>query len=216
MSHDTRHFGWWAALVLIGAITLFATRLSAEEALAARPDAETSTAKDTPAKSEPAGLGQRGEREVGVGDELSFRQQQVAEEMRELEQRMFRLSETLKMLEPENSSRLMLGLKYAREELILHRMSELQEALSKLSLNGAADEQRQVLAKLERLQQLLLSSDLDFEMKLERLRQIRETLRKLNAVVKEESPRGEDLQGQRTRKKRKPPSWPSVARSWRA
>ncbi len=44
-----------------------------------------------------------------------------------------------------------------------------------------------MLAKLERLQQLLLSSDLDFEMKLERLRQIRETLRKLNAVVKEES-----------------------------
>ncbi len=99
---------------------------------------------------------------------------------------MFRLSETLKSLEPENSSRLMLGLKYAREELILHRMGELQQQLSSLTLKGAVDEQQQVLGKLERLQQLLLSSDLDFEMKLERLRQIRETLRKLNAVVREE------------------------------
>ena len=100
---------------------------------------------------------------------------------------MFRLSEALKLLEPENSSRLMLGLKYAREELILHQMKETQDALAKLSLKGAVDEQRQLLAKLERLQQLLLSADLDFEMKLERLRQIREVLRKLDGVIKEES-----------------------------
>ena len=44
-----------------------------------------------------------------------------------------------------------------------------------------------MLAKLERLQQLLLSNDLDFEMRLERLRQIRETLKKLDSVIKEES-----------------------------
>src|SRR5207248_155682 len=85
------------------------------------------------------------------------------------------------------SSRLMLGLKYAREELILHQMKETQDALAKLSLKGAVDEQKQLLAKLERLQQLLLSTDLDFEMRLERLRQIREVLRKLDSVVKEES-----------------------------
>src|SRR6478672_96735 len=51
---------------------------------------------------EKAADAQRSEREVGPGDELSFRQLQVAEEMRELEQRMFRLAETLKALEPEN------------------------------------------------------------------------------------------------------------------
>lgn len=149
-----------------------------------KPPKATATAKKSEEKAADA---QRSEREVGPGDELSFRQLQVAEEMRELEQRMFRLAETLKALEPENSSRLMLGLKYAREELIAHRMDELREELAKLALTGAVDEQRQVLVKLERLQQLLLSNDLDFEMKLERLRQIRATLRKLNAVVKEES-----------------------------
>ena len=81
----------------------------------------------------------------------------------------------------------MLGLKYAREELILYQMKETQEALAKLSLKGAVEEQKQLLAKLERLQQLLLSTDLDFEMRLERLRQIRETLKKLDHVIKEES-----------------------------
>ncbi len=138
-------------------------------------------------KQTPAGLGQRGDREITLGEQLSFREEQVHEEMSELEERMFRLSEDLKRLEPENSSRLMLGLKYAREELIRHQMKETQEALAKLALKGAVEEQKQLLAKLERLQQLLLSTDLDFEMRLERLRQIRETLRKLDGVIKEES-----------------------------
>jgi hypothetical protein len=150
-------------------------------------DAAKSDAAKSPAKPAAAGLGQRSEREVTLGEQLSFREEQVHGEMSELEQRMFRLSEALKKLEPENSSRLMLGLKYAREELILYQMKETQEALARLSLKGAAEEQKQLLAKLERLQQLLLSTDLDFEMRLERLRQIRDTLRKLDGVIKEES-----------------------------
>ncbi len=179
--HSTlRRNGWLIATAILGLLLVPSIPTIADEAGAAPEVEKPADAKDS------AGLGQRSEREVGPGDELSFRQKQVAEEMHELERRMFRLSETLKNLEPENSSRLMLGLKYAREELILHRMGELQELLGKLALKGAADEQQQVLAKLERLEQLLLASDLDFEMKLERLRQIRETMRKLNAVVREE------------------------------
>lgn len=154
-----------------------------ETAPAAKPDAPAKPADKQASDS----LGQRSEREVTVADQLSFREEQVAQEMAELEQRMFRLSEGLKKLEPENSSRLMLGLKYAREELILHQMRETQAALAKMALKGAVDEQKQLLAKLERLQQLLLSTDLDFEMRLERLRQIRETLRRLDSVIKEES-----------------------------
>ncbi len=176
MHGNNRHIAWTSTWTMLGLLLL------ASAARAAEPD----TAPTTTSTPAPAELGQRSEREVGPGEELSFRQKQVAEEMHELERRMFRLSETLKSLEPENSSRLMLGLKYAREELILHRMSELQQQLSSLTLKGAVDEQQQVLGKLQRLEQLLLSSDLDFEMKLERLRQIRETLRKLNAVVREE------------------------------
>lgn len=176
MHGNSRRLAWTGIGTILGMLLL---------SPAARAD-DPAAAPTTTSTPVPAELGQRSEREVGPGEELSFRQKQVAEEMHELERRMFRLSETLKSLEPENSSRLMLGLKYAREELILHRMGELQQQLSALTLKGAVDEQQQVLSRLERLEQLLLSSDLDFEMKLERLRQIRETLRKLNAVVREE------------------------------
>ena len=115
--------------------------------------------------------------------------------MAELEQRMFRLGETLKSLEPENSSRLMLGLKFAREELVLHQMKEIQEQLEKASLGESLVEQKQLLSKLERLEQLLLSADLDFQMRLQRLRQIREILRRLEPIIREED-REQKLSGQ--------------------
>ncbi len=169
--------GWLAMLVLGILLVPLAGAHADEPAKIEKSDAKLAT----------SGLGQRSDREVGPGEQLSFRQSEVWAEMSELEQRMYRLSESLKLLEPENSSRLMLGLKYAREELILNQMKDTQTALAKLSLKNAADEQKQLLAKLERLQQLLLSTDLDFEMKLERLRQIREVLRKLDTVIKEEA-----------------------------
>jgi hypothetical protein len=155
--------------------------LIVEKSTPGEPDTEKPEEKDA------TGLGQRREREVTLAEQLSFRERQVREEMSELEQRMFRLSEALKKLEPENSSRLIIGLKYAREELIQHQMQEVEQALATLQLKGAADDQKQLMLKLERLQQLLLSTDLDFEMRLERLRQIREALRQLDTVIKEES-----------------------------
>lgn len=124
---------------------------------------------------------------VGAGEELSFRQKKISAEMNELEERMFRLSESLKELEPENASRLTIGLKFAREELIVHQMKELQAMLGELNLGEALVEEKQLVSKLERLHELLLSMDLDFQMQLEKLRQIREILRQLEKAIKEES-----------------------------
>lgn len=124
--------------------------------------------------------------DVPAGDLLSFEQEKVAAEMTELEQRMFRLAETIKELEAENSSRLMLGLKFAREELILLQMQQTKDLLKGLKLGEAVTEEKQLLAKLERLHELLLSNDLDFQLRLERLRLIREILRQLEVAIKEE------------------------------
>ena len=131
-------------------------------------------------------LGQRKDGEVGRNDELSFQQAKVSSQMSELEERMFRLSDALKGLEPENASRLLIGLKYAREELIQLQMKEIQNALSTLKYNDAATEQKQLLAKLRRLEQLLLSPDLDFQLQLERLRLMRDLIRRLDAAIQEE------------------------------
>lgn len=143
-------------------------------------------ATDANAKPDDADV-QRRTTDVTLAERLSFREEQIKAEMTELEQRMFRLSEALEKLEPDNASRLTIGLRFARQELILYQMKEVQEALASMRLRGAVEEQKQLVAKLERLQQLLLSTDLDFEMRLARLRQIRETLRELDKVIKEES-----------------------------
>ncbi|HVX13025.1 MAG TPA: hypothetical protein VHC22_17710 [Pirellulales bacterium] len=131
---------------------------------------------------------------VTPGEVLSFGQAKVAAEMTELEERMYRLSEALKSLEPENSSRLMLGLKFAREELILHQMKDAQQMLGKLSLSEAATEEKQLLSKLQRLHDLLLATDLDFQVQLEKLRMIREALRRLDKAIKEEDREKTDSQ----------------------
>jgi prefoldin subunit 5 len=131
-------------------------------------------------------LGQRRQTDVGKNEELSFLQAKVTAQMAELEERMFRLSEALKGLEPENASRLLIGLKYAREELIQLQMKEVQLALSALKYSDAVVEEKQLLAKLQRLEQLLLSPDLDFQLQLERLRLMRDLLRRLDGAIKEE------------------------------
>lgn len=140
------------------------------------------------AKAEKAkeNLGQRRDTEVGRNEELGFLQSKVTSQMLELEERMYRLSEALKTLEPENASRLLIGLKYAREELIQLQMKEIQSALTSRNFRDAVVEQKLVLAKLQRLEQLLLSPDLDFQLQLERLRLMRELIKRLDAAIAEE------------------------------
>lgn len=132
---------------------------------------------------------------VGADELLSFRQKEVAAQMNELEERMFRLSEALKALEPENSSRLMLGLKFSREQLILHQMKEAQSLLAKLALDDAVKQEQELLTKLDRLQALLLSTDLDFALQLERLRQMREIMARIQKAIREEERERDDSGG---------------------
>ena len=146
--------------------------------VAAAKTAKTEKAKDN--------LGQRREGDVSQSEELGFLQSKITAQMLELEERMYRLSEALKSLEPENASRLLIGLKYAREELIQLQMKEIQSALTSSNYHDAIVEQKQLLAKLQRLEQLLLSPDLDFQLQLERLRLMKELLKRLDAAIREE------------------------------
>jgi len=134
--------------------------------------------------AKPAGTPKAGA--VTDRDSIGFTQENVSSQMTELEERMFRLSEALASLEPENASRLRLALKFSREELILQQMKESQKLLREAQLSKAETEVRELLAKLEHLRRLLLAEDLDFQMKLARLRQMRETLSQLERIIKEE------------------------------
>ena len=196
------------ALAILAVVALGGFAAGADEAqkpeAAAQKTVATETAEKSPdAKPVPASapgklgtaalsgppapaLDQEKKKNVSTAEQFEFQQAKISAEMTELEERMFRLSESLKAIEPENSSRLMIGLKYAREELIVHQMKEIQDELRKASLAESVIEQKELLTKLERLEQLLLSADLDFHMKMERLRQIREALRKLDTAIREE------------------------------
>lgn len=119
-------------------------------------------------------------------DVIGFTQENAAGQMTELEERMFRLSEALRGLEPENASRLRLALKFSREELILEQMRETNKLLKDAQLARAETEVRELLAKLQHLRDVLLAEDLDFQLKLARLRQLRETIGQLDRLVNEE------------------------------
>jgi hypothetical protein len=147
-----------------------------EKDTATKKDAGATT-KDAPATKAPA---------VAEHETIGFTQQNAASQMNELEERMFRLSEALRGLEPENASRLSLALRFSREELILEQMRETYKLLNDQQLNRAETEAKELIAKLEHLRNLLLAEDLDFQLKLARLRQMRETLGQLDRIVKEQ------------------------------
>jgi hypothetical protein len=123
---------------------------------------------------------------VSDRDTIGFNQQNVAAQMNELEERMFRLSEALRGLEPENASRLSLALRFSREEQIIEQMRETHKLLKDTQLGKAETEVKELIAKLEHLRNLLLAEDLDFQLKLARLRQMRETLGQLERIIKEQ------------------------------
>jgi hypothetical protein len=182
-SHCTHHcLGTIARLVLLiimtgDFISRPALAQAKKEKESAKPDSVFDDEKK-PAATKSATLSDR--------DTIGFSQENVAAQMNELEERMFRLSEALLGLEPENASRLRLALKFSREEQILEQMRETHKFLKDAQLSKAETEVKELIAKLEHLRNLLLAEDLDFQLKLARLRQMRETLGQLDRIVKEE------------------------------
>jgi hypothetical protein len=176
-----------------------------------KPASEAPTPKDQNSKAtKPEDeVGQRRQSSVGVNEELGFKQAKVSAEMSELEERMYRLSEAIKRVEPDNSSRLMSGVKYAREELILHEMQDLENLLTKSDYKLAANQEKEVLVKLDRLEQMLLSSDLDLQLQLQKLRALREVLHRLDTAIQEED-REQKLSTDNTERDRQRQSLPAL------
>jgi hypothetical protein len=124
---------------------------------------------------------------VSEADKLQFTQKQVQALMQELQERMFHLSELTKQAEPDNSTRLVLALRKAREELIVEQMREILDKLSQRDLSKATDDTKQVLVKLDALKKLLIAADLELELQLERLRQLQAAIRKVDEAIKVET-----------------------------
>ena len=119
--------------------------------------------------------------------EIKFQQDRAEGHMRELEQRMFKLARMIREAEPDDSARLLMGLQKAREELIADRMREAGDRLLDLKLEAASSDAGAIVESLEELRRMMLSADIDLEIKLEQLKKLREARRKLAKLIDAET-----------------------------
>jgi hypothetical protein len=122
-----------------------------------------------------------------LAEQIQFDQEKAIAHMKELEERMFRLAELLREEEPEDSARLLMGVRQARQQLIVEQMRQATELLGQLDLSNATAEQVQIVRKLEDLRKLLLSANLDLEVKLQELRDLRSAQQKLRRLIERET-----------------------------
>lgn len=130
-------------------------------------------------------------REVTAAEQIEFEQKKAQAHMQELQERMFRLAELTRELEPDDSARLLLAVQKAREELIVEQMKDILALFDKKDLGLAVSQQKEVIHKLEELRELLLSTDVDFRIKLDRLRKLEAILKKLDPAIQEENRQAE-------------------------
>jgi hypothetical protein len=125
-------------------------------------------------------------RAVKPQDQVEFRQKTVEAQMQELQERMYRLGEMTREAEPDDSARLLMAVRKAREGLIIEQMKEVLDVIARNDLGRASDDQTQVIAKLEELKKLLTTTDLDLELQLQRLRDLNKAIAQLDNAIKDE------------------------------
>ena len=123
---------------------------------------------------------------VSPADQVQFQQKTVEAQMQELQERMFHLADLTRDTEPDDSSRLLMAVRKAREDLIIEQMRDCIDQLGKVDLSKAADEQEQILVKLNELKKLLTTTDLDLQMQLDKLKKLNDAIAKLDKGIKEE------------------------------
>ena len=148
------------------------------------------SAADTDAKKsdEPEPLNPAAAREnVPENERIQFDQDKAEAHMRELEGRMYRLSEMLREVQPDDADRLLLGLQKAKEHLIVDRMEGASELLASLKLDKATTEQKEIIEKLEELKRLLLTADVGLQIKLQQLRRLQDARAALDKLIRKET-----------------------------
>src|SRR5258708_11481415 len=106
--------------------------------------------------------------------------------MQKLQDRIFRLASSVRAAEPGDAAKLILALRRSREELILEEMKDILDHLTQKDLTRAAGETQEVIKKLEHLKELLLSTDLDLQLALERIKKLQGAIAQLDTAIKEE------------------------------
>jgi len=148
------------------------------------------TSKDAAAPLNPAAAREN----VPENERIQFDQDKAEAHMRELEGRMYKLSELLRETQPDDADRLLLGLQKARESLIVDRREQASTLLATLKLDKATTEQKEIIEKLEELKRLLLTADVGLQIKLQQLRRLQDARAALDALIRKEKSQNEQTE----------------------
>ena len=119
-------------------------------------------------------------------DPLATRQRIVHDRMAQLEDRMFRLSETLAEAEPEQSEKLIKALQRARELLIARDMEETIRLLDNGDVAAAADRQIAIEKDLEDVLRMLLEDPDNTKERQREIERLQAFQRRVEALLQEQ------------------------------
>jgi hypothetical protein len=118
---------------------------------------------------------------------LGVRQQRVERMMEDVERKFKSLAQTLQESEPQRAERLVKTLQQAKQMLIQQRMGQIAKLLDESRLDSATGEQRQILADVQALIELLLEDD-ERNKRLEEYERLRQWKEQIGRLLDEELP----------------------------
>ncbi|MFQ5730397.1 MAG: hypothetical protein ACE5KM_00425 [Planctomycetaceae bacterium] len=159
-----------AAVLLAGAFPV--APAAGQSAAPGKATADTSADKTAPARP------------------LGIRQQRVHRMMQDLERLMTQLAGTLAKTQPEQAARLKKAFLQSKALLLEKRMTRIADLLDTDDLDAANDEQRKIIADLQKLIKTLLAENDDETTK--EIRQLQEWKDRINKLLKEEQRQATD------------------------
>ena len=120
-------------------------------------------------------------------DLAAIKQQEARENLKAFEETMDRLSRLLATSEPQNAVKLRTAFRMSRERLIREGMDRVVQFLAENKLDRAIEDQRVVTGHLQELLGILLEKDIDPRELIRHIRRVRDVLKDLDEVVKEET-----------------------------
>ncbi|MHB1156417.1 MAG: hypothetical protein ACYC26_06200 [Phycisphaerales bacterium] len=116
---------------------------------------------------------------------LGVRQDHVRRLVQEMEDKFVRLSKAMEATEPEHARKIIDTLKAGKQALIEQRMAKVTELLNGGQLEQAEGEQRKLIAEIDKLIDLLTSTDDQRQREIEQLERFRREIEKLIAEQKD-------------------------------
>ncbi|HVR73460.1 MAG TPA: hypothetical protein VMT52_03975, partial [Planctomycetota bacterium] len=125
--------------------------------------------------------------EPKLPDLAKVKEEEAREKLERLEDTMDRLAQAIAATEPQNAAKLKLAFRESRDRLLREGMDRVVKYLEEKKLDRAIAAQGDVRVNLEEILAILLERDIDPRELLKHIRRLRDIVKDLDQVVKEET-----------------------------